>query len=103
DLGERLGTVGHLSALRRTASGPFEVTECVSGEDLRAAASDAERREPIHQRLVSLEEATRFMATLEVDDDGRADAMHGRPIAPDRFRVVTAATKAGEAVRVVDP
>ncbi|MHB1160570.1 MAG: tRNA pseudouridine(55) synthase TruB [Chloroflexota bacterium] len=38
DLGERLGVGGHLGALVRTASGPFDCGDAVGVEDLRLAA-----------------------------------------------------------------
>lgn len=38
DLGEALGVGGHLTALRRTAVGPFRVTEAVSSSELDRAA-----------------------------------------------------------------
>lgn len=88
DLAVRLGTVGHLSALRRTASGAYAVSECVSGIALREAAGEVEKREAIHSALLSLEEATRAMPTLVLDADGREDARQGRPIAPARFEVI---------------
>ncbi len=34
DIGRRLGCGAHLVGLRRTASGPFQVEDCLSGEDL---------------------------------------------------------------------
>jgi tRNA pseudouridine55 synthase len=37
DLGQRLGCGAHLSALRRTASGSFDLSEALSLEDLQAA------------------------------------------------------------------
>ncbi len=37
DLGEKLGVGGHLTALRRTRSGPFDLTCAVPGDDLSAA------------------------------------------------------------------
>lgn len=38
DLGERLGTGGHLTALRRTRSGSFDLAQAVPGDDLADAA-----------------------------------------------------------------
>jgi len=34
DIGRRLGCGAHLIGLRRTASGPFQIEDCLSGEDL---------------------------------------------------------------------
>lgn len=70
DLGETLGTVAHLSALRRTAVGPFLVEQGVTLEALRGV-SEAERDAlllPVEAMLVSLpsvglepEQARRFV------------------------------------------
>ena len=38
DLGERLGTGAHLTALRRTRSGAFDLSQAVAGDDLAGAA-----------------------------------------------------------------
>jgi tRNA pseudouridine55 synthase len=102
DVAERLGTVGHLSALRRTSTGPFHARDCVSGDELREATGDPARREAIHRALLSIEDATRFMPTLELDEEGRSDAHHGRPVSPSRLRVRGRAPEAGEAARLVD-
>ncbi|HLU46632.1 MAG TPA: tRNA pseudouridine(55) synthase TruB, partial [Planctomycetota bacterium] len=103
DLASRLGTVGHLSALRRTASGPFAVDACVDGEALREAANAAERRESVHRALLSLEEATRFMPTLTLGEQGTADAFHGRPLMPSSFEAAGEPPRAGVSVRMLDP
>lgn len=67
DLASRLGTVGHLTALRRTASGRFELV-------------DACRLEEVAQdRLLPLVDATaRVLPTLEIDAEQAADARCGR-------------------------
>ncbi len=41
DLGEALGTAAYLGALVRTASGPFDLDQAVSLEDIRAAAAES--------------------------------------------------------------
>jgi tRNA pseudouridine55 synthase len=102
DLAERLGTVGHLSALRRTASGPFHVRDCVCGDELRQASGEPARREGIHRALLSIEDATRFMPTFELDDEGKSDATHGRPVSPARLEARGRAPKLGEPARLVD-
>ncbi len=43
DLGERLGCGAHLSALRRTRSDPFDLTDAIALEALEALAPDAAR------------------------------------------------------------
>ncbi len=70
DLAEALGTVGHLSALRRTASGPFTLDDAVAFDRLAEA------------RPLGLAEAVRrWMPQVELSDRAFEDARHGRPIA----------------------
>jgi len=72
DLAGRLGTVGHLTALRRTRSGSFDVSEAVSLESDLAA------------RMVPLEEAaTRALPVARLTERGARDASCGRPVQPD--------------------
>ena len=47
DIGEWLGCGAHLSALRRTASGPLEVSQAITIEELQALA-EAEREARMH-------------------------------------------------------
>src|SRR5262245_50199178 len=47
DLGRALGTRGHVSALRRTAVGPFTVDGAVTVDELRAAVGDGVLSAPI--------------------------------------------------------
>jgi tRNA pseudouridine55 synthase len=90
DLGERLGTGGHLTALRRTRSGPFDLSQSVSGDDVAGAA---ERMIPLARLLLDLPAVT-------VAGEGRrlvghgcelgpGDVVHGFPEGPvERVRVL---------------
>lgn len=102
DLAEKLGTLGHLSALRRTASGAFGLEGSVDGLALREAAADPARRSAIHGALLTLEEATSFMPTVRVNEEGRADAWNGRPIDPSRFTPEGAEPSRDEPLRILD-
>lgn len=73
DLGEALGCGAHLSFLRRTATGPFDVSQCVTLEALEAMGE--EEREaallppeallPGHPRvMLGAEDAGRFLSGL---------------------------------------
>lgn len=67
DLAARLGTLGHLTALRRTASGRFELADACRLEDVA------------RERLLPLVEATaRVLPTLEIDSERATDARCGR-------------------------
>jgi tRNA pseudouridine55 synthase len=73
DLGERLGTGAHLAALRRTRSGPFDLSQAVSGEDLAGAA---ERTIPLAGLLPDL-------PAVRVAEPGRRLVGHGRDLGPE--------------------
>ena len=84
DLAASLGTVGHLTALRRTRSGAFELEEAMPldtpGDELTA-------------RLVSLERAaTRALPTARLSESGARDARFGRHVRPEDMTAEKAAT-----------
>lgn len=70
DLGERLGCGGHLRALRRTAVGPFPVTDAASADQV---ATGAVRPRP-------LAEAVAHLPSVQVDESGRLAIRQGRSI-----------------------
>ena len=59
DSGKALGCGAHLVGLRRTASGPFLVDDCLSGTELFAE----EGLQLLHNRRRSIEEAVRFVSS----------------------------------------
>lgn len=65
DLAVKLGTVGHVTALRRTRVGPFGEGDMVTLEDLRAAAADPQAA--IDRFLRPPAEALDSLLRLEVD------------------------------------
>jgi tRNA pseudouridine55 synthase len=75
DLARALGTVGHVKALRRTASGVFSIENALYGDDMTADA--------IAQRLIPLKEACGVLTRVELTEEGVAHARHGRPIGPE--------------------
>lgn len=70
DLGERLGVGAHLTALRRTRSGAFELSQAVPGDDLADAAS----------RLVPLRGLLLELPAVRVGEAGRRLVGHGREL-----------------------
>lgn len=73
DLGAALGVGGHLTALRRTAVGPFGLADARTLDQLDTDFA-----------MLSLDEvARRCFPTFEVDDRGRADVSVGRRLAVD--------------------
>lgn len=67
DLGESLGIGGHLTALRRTRVGPFEVADAVEVDDLDGART-----------LTPAAAATRVLQRLDVSADDARDLRHGK-------------------------
>ncbi|MFE5673285.1 tRNA pseudouridine(55) synthase TruB [Agromyces sp. NPDC056523] len=72
DLGADLGVGGHLTALRRTRIGRFDVAEAGALEGLDVAAA----------RLAPAEAARRALPAITVDADAVRDLRHGKRIAP---------------------
>lgn len=68
DLGKALGGGAHLSLLRRTAIGPFTVSEAVGLEDVAAA------------RLRPASGALPHLPTVELTPEALDHARHGRPL-----------------------
>ncbi len=76
DLGEALGCGGHLSALRRIRSVPFEVSDAVDLDDLREMNRDQARAllKPADQALVALPE-------VRLDETASARLLTGQRLA----------------------
>lgn len=70
DIGRELGVGGHLTSLRRTAIGPFEVGEASTLEQLEAADE--------LPMLGITEVADRLFVRLDLDETGAADVRTGR-------------------------
>ncbi len=76
DLAVQLGTLGHLSALRRTRAGPFvesQVISLVSLEDLRHSARLADAPLPLETALADI-------PALALDGEAAAKLRHGQTI-----------------------
>lgn len=83
DLAGRLGTLGHLTALRRTRSGVIDLADALDGEVLRAASrGDGSAKGAVLAALRPLSYAASLMATSRVDDARADDLWHGRAV-PD--------------------
>lgn len=75
DVARALGTLGHVTMLRRTASGAFSIDTSLYGDQMTAEAIGA--------RLIPLREACNALTRVDLSDEGVAHARHGRPIGPD--------------------
>jgi tRNA pseudouridine55 synthase len=74
DLSERLGTVGHLTALRRLSSGPFTLDDAVALDG------------PLDGRLLSLcAAAERALGSVELTEEGVVRAGHGKRLFAEHF------------------
>jgi tRNA pseudouridine55 synthase len=98
DLGEALGTGGHLSALRRTASGRLTLREAVALADIDDRRAGRQRAlgavTPLSRMLTDLPGAT-------LTPEGVRRAVHGRELGADAFSSRVAASDGF--VRLLDP
>ncbi|MEX2499277.1 MAG: tRNA pseudouridine(55) synthase TruB [Wenzhouxiangellaceae bacterium] len=76
DIGEALGCGAHLSALRRTASGPFSLEDAVTLEALEEMDVDRARG-----LLLPSDAALPQLPAVELDDVAAVDIGHGKPVA----------------------
>lgn len=106
DLGEQLDVGGHLTALRRTEVGPFQVAEAFSTEQLaEGAVTTADLLSPA-------EVAARILPVLELDEQQEIDLGHGKRVelrdgqalsdGTDRSSLVAAVSGAGRLVGLVE-
>jgi tRNA pseudouridine55 synthase len=98
DLGEAVGTGGHLSGLRRTASGQLTLREAV------ALAEIDDRRAGRQRALDAIIPLRRMLTDLpgaSLTPDGVRRAVHGRELGADAFSVPLAGRDGF--VRLLDP
>ena len=79
DLGAGLGVGGHLTALRRSRVGDFDVTDAVGIDDLDGAAT-----------LTPAEAAVRVLQRLDVSADEARDLRHGKRLSGQTTRLTGA-------------
>ena len=75
DIALALGTQGHLSALRRTASGGIEVGQAFTPDQLSAASP-----EELTNHLHPLDVVLRHLPRIELDAGQTARVLHGNPV-----------------------
>lgn len=95
DLAQKLGTLGHLSALRRTASGAFRIGDAAKVEDL-----------PVPVMSLA-DSARRLLPVATANEQGAKDARHGRRITAECVDVMPTSEAAliheGQLIAVVYP
>jgi tRNA pseudouridine55 synthase len=85
DLARALGTVGHLVELRRIRVGGLSLEVACDWASLEdAAGGDAQAREHVQGRVLSLEQACGHFPRVALTPQGVEDARHGRRITPER-------------------
>ena len=78
EIGEALGCGGHLSALRRTASGPFTLDEAVTMEQIEAAAEQG--FEALDALLLPIERALDDWPAVNLTDNSAYYVQQGQPV-----------------------
>lgn len=76
DMARRLGTVGHISFLRRIATGPFDETNAISLESLESLVHSA----PASDYLLAVESALDDIPALSLNAAQADHLRHGRPV-----------------------
>ncbi|MGX8794480.1 tRNA pseudouridine(55) synthase TruB [Fusibacter sp. JL298sf-3] len=64
DIGEKLGTHAHMTALKRLASDPFELEDVIDVETVKGMTYEA-----LTAKIVPVDKALSFMGTVEVPSD----------------------------------
>jgi tRNA pseudouridine55 synthase len=83
DLGRRLGTGAHLTALRRTRSGAFTLASALTLETLERTPS------VVAAALIPLSDMLPDLAAVALTPEGVAHALHGRDVGPLEITSVT--------------
>jgi len=76
DIALALGTVGHVSSLRRTRAGPFDESEAISLESLESLVHSA----PPSDYLLAVETALDDIPALAMNPAQAEHLRHGRPV-----------------------
>jgi tRNA pseudouridine55 synthase len=96
DIGERLGPGGHLFSLERLASGPFEIGDAISLEEVARRASE----NTVGEVLVPISWALSGYSSLTVDRRASERVIHGGRIAAGEVTEGPTKFKTGETVLV---
>lgn len=82
DIGEKLGCGAHLSALRRTASGPFDIEESITLDELEKLTKNAEEDgfEEADSVLMPAEEALHDWESVDLTEDAAFYICRGQAV-----------------------
>ena len=95
DIGNDLGVGGRLERLRRTASGPFNVSDAMTLDQTTAGGAEA-----ISSRIISLADALAHIPDLPVLPTEVRKLMQGAPVAVPRSRLSLASASADKPARL---
>lgn len=76
DIGRKLGTLAHLTALRRTRAGKFDLGKSISLDKLAEVLENGE----LNQYLISMNEAISHLPERELNESEMIDIRHGKKI-----------------------
>lgn len=86
DLAEALGTVGHLTMLRRTRNAQFVAEGALDFDALRTAARGSdEDKARVRERLISLSDVCAKLPCATVDEQGAIEVRHGKRVSIERL------------------
>ncbi len=99
DVGNQLGVGGHLTALRRTQSGAFDIAQAQTIEALKAIAEDGKLAAQLKPLGLGMDE----MEKITLDQDQCIDIMHGKRLVTDlqTDKLIRAYNNAAELVAIV--
>jgi len=80
DLAHELGTLGHLTALRRTQNGAYDLAQAVTFEQLKAARDDQAVRAEVRAKVLPLASVCRSLPFVVLAAEGVEHARCGRAI-----------------------
>ncbi len=101
DLGERLGTGGHLTALTRLASGPFTLEESLTLEELERVAAEGK----LESHLLPMDRALEQFQALALQAAEARAVQQGRtiPSRGERDSLVRAYDDRGRLIALLEP
>lgn len=71
EIAKRLGNIGHLTSLRRTKVGPFDIENAIGVLEVK------------EEKLISMYDALKFLPMVELDDEWAVKASHGVYLSKD--------------------
>lgn len=98
DIGQALGCGGHVAVLRRTASGPFGIDQCVSLDEVEALA-ETKDFEALNGLLLPVDSGLQDLPAVELPEDSGFYLRQGQPVMVPNSPtegIVRVATETGE-------